>query len=44
MLSEVILRIPWVEIGVREWRVKVKVLVPVVLDELVIPVIDSDPH
>jgi len=42
-LSEVILRILRIEIGVCESRAEVEVLVPVVLDELVIPVIDSDP-
>ena len=43
-LSEVILRILWIEVGVREWRVKAQVLVSVVLDELVVSVIDSDPY
>jgi hypothetical protein len=43
-LSEVILRILRIEVGVCEWRAEVQVLVPVVLDELVIPVIGSDPY
>ena len=36
-----ILKIPRIEVGVCEWGVEVQVLVPVILDELVIPVIDS---
>ena len=42
-LSEVILRIFRIEVGVYDWRAEVQGLVPVVLNELVILVIDSDP-
>ena len=43
VLSEVIIKILRVEVGVCQARVKVQVLVPVVFDETAVPVIDSDP-
>jgi hypothetical protein len=40
----VILRILRIEVGLSEWSAEVQVLVPIVLHELVIPVVDSDPY
>ena len=44
MLPKVILRILWIEVRVCDWRIKVNVLVPVILYELVILVINLDPY
>ena len=43
-LSEVIFRIPRIEVGVYEWGIEIQLLVSVVLDELAIAIIDSDPY